>query len=81
MTSSAQLSTQLFCAFTKQTKKKTEKKKEKKRKRERKRKRKSEGLKAVKHRKHGFKTPANHHTEYLALILVIKYISHYNHLS
>ncbi len=65
MTSSAQLSTQLFCAFTK---KKTQKRKE----------RKSEELKAVKHRKHGFKT-ANHHTEYLALNLVI--ISHYNHLS
>ncbi len=74
MTSSAQLSTQLFCAFTKKRKK--EKKKEK----GRERKRKSEGLKAVKHHKHGFKT-ANHHTEYLALILVIKYISHYNHLS
>ncbi len=69
MTSSAQLSTQLL-----PSQKKTQKRKEKDRER------KSEGLKAVKHRKHGFKT-ANHHTEYLALILVIKYISHYNHLS
>ncbi len=54
------------------------------------RERKSEGrlLKAVQHWKHGFKAPASqqvdHHIEYLAvchtLSLVIKYISHYNHL-
>ncbi len=52
--------------------------------------RKSKGrlLKAVQHLKHEFKAAVsqqvNHHIEYIAvchtLILVIKYISHYNHL-
>ncbi len=75
------LSALILCLY----KRKEKKRKEKERERERERERASEELKSVKHHKHGFKTPVNHHIEYLTLyhtlILVIKYISRYNHLS